>query len=77
MADEIFDPEIHATDKDGNPSMNKDGSFRKKRKDAGNRGSRTASAPKASTPSGAAGAAHERYRRNVEQFPASASRSPP
>lgn len=35
MADEIFDPEIHATDKDGNPSLNKDGSFRKKRRDAG------------------------------------------
>lgn len=33
--DEIFDPEIHATDKDGNPSLNKDGSFRKKRRDAG------------------------------------------
>lgn len=37
---EIFDPEIHATDKDGNPSVNKDGSFRKKRKD-----SRGAAAP--------------------------------
>lgn len=33
--DEIFDPEIHAADKDGNPSLNKDGSFRKKRRDAG------------------------------------------
>lgn len=30
-----FDPEIHAVDKDGNPSLNKDGSFRKKRRDAG------------------------------------------
>jgi hypothetical protein len=36
MADDtIFDPEVHATDKDGNPSLNKDGSFRKKRRDAG------------------------------------------
>lgn len=35
MSDEIFDPEIHAVDKEGNPSLNKDGSFRKKRKDAG------------------------------------------
>jgi hypothetical protein len=32
---DIFDPEIHAVDKDGNPSLNKDGSFRKKRRDAG------------------------------------------
>lgn len=32
---EIFDPEIHAVDKDGNPSLNKDGTFRKKRSDAG------------------------------------------
>jgi hypothetical protein len=32
---DVFDPEIHATDKDGNPSTNKDGSFRKKRRDAG------------------------------------------
>ena len=37
MSDEIFDPEIHATDRNGNPSLNKDGSFRKKRKDAGGR----------------------------------------
>lgn len=35
--DEIFDPEIHAADKDGNPTFNKDGSFRKKRKDTGTR----------------------------------------
>lgn len=35
MSEEIFDPEIHAVDKDGNPSLNKDGSFRKKRRDAG------------------------------------------
>lgn len=32
---DIFDPEVHAVDKDGNPSLNKDGSFRKKRRDAG------------------------------------------
>lgn len=31
---EIFDPEIHAVDKNGNPSLNKDGSYRKKRRDA-------------------------------------------
>jgi hypothetical protein len=39
---EIFDPEIHATDRDGNPSTNRDGSFRKKRKDAGKRASASA-----------------------------------
>lgn len=32
---DLFDPEIHAVDKDGNPATNKDGSFRKKRSDAG------------------------------------------
>lgn len=47
----VFDPEIHATDEDGNPKMNKDGTFRKKRKDAG----RKVSAPSAGSkaPSGA------------------------
>lgn len=35
MSDEIFDPEIHSADKDGNPTLNKDGTFRKKRRDAG------------------------------------------
>ncbi|WP_030498680.1 hypothetical protein [Streptomyces sp. NRRL WC-3774] len=48
--DEIFDPEIHAVDKDGNPSLNKDGSFRKKRKDAG--GGRKASAARPASPAG-------------------------
>lgn len=54
MSDEIFDPEIHATDKDGNPSLNKDGSFRKKRKDAGGgrRGGGGGSAPFAAAASG-------------------------
>jgi len=32
---DVFDPEIHAVDKNGNPSLNKDGSYRKKRSDAG------------------------------------------
>lgn len=44
---EIFDPEIHAVDKDGNPSINKDGSFRKKRKDSA-RGAAKVSAPASS-----------------------------
>lgn len=44
MSDEIFDPEIHAADKDGNPTLNKDGSFRKKRKDAGTRPAKPTSA---------------------------------
>lgn len=41
MSDEIFDPEVHATDREGNPSINRDGSFRKKRRDAGGRTTRT------------------------------------
>jgi hypothetical protein len=44
---EIFDPAIHATDKDGNPSLNKDGSYRKKRKDS-SRGAAKAAAPASS-----------------------------
>lgn len=31
---ELFDPEIHATKEDGSPSLNKNGTFRKKRRDA-------------------------------------------
>lgn len=54
MSDEIFDPEIHAADKDGVPSLNKDGSFRKKRRDAGQK---TSSARSKSTPTAATGAA--------------------
>ena len=65
MADEIFDPEIHATDpKTGEPSLNKDGSFRKRRRDAGKKATASA-APKSSGSSG--NAARERYRRNVDQ----------
>ncbi len=42
-----FDPAIHATDKEGNPRFNKDGSLRKRRSDAGARSSapKTAKAP--------------------------------
>jgi hypothetical protein len=65
VADEIFDPEIHATDpKTGEPSLNKDGSFRKRRRDAG-RKTTTSAAPKSSGSSG--NATRERYRRNVDQ----------
>lgn len=35
MSDDLFDPEVHATDRKGNPITNKNGSFRKKRADAG------------------------------------------
>lgn len=41
-----FDPKIHATDKDGNPSLTKNGNFRKK-KGAGQRANPTKSAYKA------------------------------
>ena len=51
-----FDPAIHATDKEGNPRFNKDGSLRKRRSDAGQR--TASSAPKASK---APSNAHKRY----------------
>jgi hypothetical protein len=65
MSDEIFDPEIHAVDKDGNPSLNKDGSFRKKRRDAGQgkAGRKSSSAPRAS--SGKGGSQRDAYKRSV------------
>lgn len=53
-APEIFDPEIHAVDKDGNPSLNKDGTFRKKRRDA----RRSKPAPAAKSAGGNAKARH-------------------
>lgn len=49
-----FDPAIHATDKQGNPRFNKDGSLRKRRSDAGAR----TTAPK---PAKAPSNAHKRY----------------
>lgn len=64
MSDEIFDPEIHATDKDGNPSLNKDGSFRKKRRDAGQ--GKSAPKPKSSpTASKTGGEQRARYAKAV------------
>jgi hypothetical protein len=63
--DEIFDPEIHSVDKEGNPTLNKDGSFRKKRRDAGQKLS-TPRTPRAAKPSptaatGAAAVQRGRY----------------
>lgn len=47
MSDEIFDPEIHSVDpKTNEPTLNKDGSFRKKRRDAG---TKTPRAPRAAS----------------------------
>lgn len=60
MSGEIFDPEIHATDKDGNPSLNKDGSFRKKRKDSSSTKTKSASSSGSS-----GGAQRDRYYRGV------------
>lgn len=61
MSDDVFDPEIHAVDKDGNPSLNKDGSFRKKRRD-----SRGGNPSKKSATSGVSGGSQrERYRAGV------------
>lgn len=63
MSGEIFDPEIHAADKDGNPSLNKDGSFRKKRRDAGQSTTRTRSK---SSSAGAAKATTDQRSRYVK-----------
>jgi hypothetical protein len=64
--DEIFDPEIHAVDKDGNPSLNKDGSFRKKRRDAGGRSARsTSTRSKSSAGAAKAPSDRERYAKGV------------
>lgn len=52
--DEIFDPEIHAVDRQGNPSTNKDGSLRKKRRDAGAARSRSGGTRSRSTTKAAA-----------------------
>lgn len=70
MSADIFDPQVHAADKDGNPSLNKDGSFRKKRRDAGGRAG-TPRAKSSVTPS----AQHRRYEEGVQglfQIPAMA-----
>lgn len=73
--DGVFDPEIHATDKDGNPSLNKDGSFRKKRKDAGASAAEAAGKPsssrsrtRASSRAAGPGAQREKYRKSVSDF---------
>jgi hypothetical protein len=69
VSGEIFDPEIHAVDKNGEPSLNKDGSFRKKRKDAGK--GAAASAARPASPAGKAAAdRREGYRKSVEGFAA-------
>jgi hypothetical protein len=63
--DEIFDPEIHAVDKDGNPSLNKDGSFRKKRKDAGGSRRGGGGRPRAASSAPKSGDPRGRYHRAV------------
>ncbi len=68
MNTEIFDPEVHAVDKDGNPSVNKDGSFRKKRRDAG--GGRSSS--RAKSPGSSQRARYEEGVAGLLQIPAMA-----
>lgn len=68
MSDTIFDPEVHATGKDGSPTLNRDGSFRKKRRDAGAGKVRSTKAPSNATQ-------HRRYEEGVQglfQIPAMA-----
>jgi hypothetical protein len=65
MSDEIFDPEIHAHDpKTMEPTLNKDGSFRKKRRDAG-KTNRTR-AKSTTGAGGAKGAANDQRSRYVK-----------
>lgn len=66
-SEEIFDPEIHSTDKDGNPTLNKDGSFRKKRRDAG-KSTRSSSTRSKSSSGGAKVDDRERYAKGVRDF---------
>lgn len=68
MSDEIFDPEIHAADKEGNPSLNKDGTFRKKRRDAGGRAARSARSSASSAGGKAPANDRERYAKGVRDF---------
>lgn len=63
-AGDIFDPEIHATKPNGEPSMKTDGTFRKKRRDAG--GARSSAAPKKSaSAAGVPKALQEQHARHV------------
>lgn len=70
MSDEIFDPEVHATDRHGNPSTNKDGSFRKKRRDAG--GARKTGTAKAKATPGSQRAKYAEGVAGLLQIPAMA-----
>lgn len=67
-AGEIFDPEIHATDRKGNPSMNKDGSFRKKRKDSTRAKAHPLTEVGPPAPSGKEGDRRARYAKAVGDF---------
>lgn len=67
-SDEIFDPEIHSVDKDGNPTLNKDGSFRKKRRDAGKSTRSTSTRSKSSGAAKGASPDRERYAKGVRDF---------
>lgn len=55
-AGDIFDPEIHAAKPDGTPSVKTDGTFRKKRRDAGGATSRPRTASATSRPRSASAA---------------------
>lgn len=65
---EIFDPELHATKPNGEPALKTDGSFRKKRRDAGRRTSTPTSARTKTTapPAGAPRALKEQHSKHVQ-----------
>jgi hypothetical protein len=67
-AGDVFDPELHAAKPDGTPALKTDGTFRKKRKDAGRRPTVTpTSARSKSTPAaGMPKALQEQHARHVK-----------
>lgn len=66
-AGDIFDPELHATKPNGEPSLKTDGTFRKKRRDAGGKTSSASSRTKStSSTAGGSKALQEQRERHVK-----------
>lgn len=69
-AGDIFDPEIHAAKPNGEPSVRTDGTFRKKRRDAGGRSARrtstTTRSKSTAAPTGMPKAMQEQHAKHVK-----------
>lgn len=64
---DIFDPELHATKPNGEPALKTDGTFRKKRRDAGQgRGSTSARTKTSAAPAGMPKALAEQRARHIK-----------